>query len=134
MNAKRVAVLSAVLVLLAIGCADLYQSAAQKSATDGERNLELSASPDNIDINGGGSVTILVHVSFTNGRPVSNGALTLTSTLGTLGATTLTTDADGIASTTLAPGTEPGWAVVVATHKTIQASVAVSFYESGGGQ
>jgi hypothetical protein len=131
MNAKLAQVLSIALILVISGCADLYQTVDQKSASDGERTLELSVSPDAIDIAGGGSVTVLVQITFTNGRPVANGIVSLSSTLGTLGALSLTTDQDGIAATTLTPGEITGWAVVVATHKTIQTSVAVSFYETG---
>ena len=132
MNRKLAAAVPILVVLLVCGCSSLYQSVSQNTASDGERNLELSANPDSIDIAGGGSITILVHASYAGGSAIANGTITLTSTLGTLAAAELTTDEDGIASTTLTPGTETGWAVVVATLKTIQTSVTISFYQTPG--
>jgi hypothetical protein len=135
MKWKTFAVLLAVwagaLVACTFGCADLYNTVGQDTAENGEKKMFLSCSPDNIDIDGGGSITVLVQLLYTNDSPVSDESVLLTSTLGTVAATTLTTDDEGVAATSLAPGTETGTGVVVATHGTLQTNCTVSFYQSG---
>lgn len=73
---------------------------------------------------GTSQATIRVEV-FTADRLMVDGAtVTLTTTLGTLGATSLTTS-NGVAITTLTSGTTPGTAFIVATVENVSATTAV---------
>lgn len=130
---SRLIALPLMLILICLGCPDIYRTSDGEFVEDGDRSLELVVTPDNLDIAGGGVATILVQVAFTNGSALANGTVILTSSLGTLGANELTTDEDGIATTTLTPSEVTGWCVIVATHKRLQAIAEVSFYETGDG-
>jgi len=68
--------------------------------------------------------TIRVEVFTNAGQTVDGAQVTLTTTLGTLGATTLATVA-GVALTTLTAGTVPGTAFVVASVENVSATIAV---------
>ena len=57
--------------------------------------------------------------------PVEDAIVTLTTTLGTLGAATLTTGASGAATTTLTSGTTVGIAFVTATVDNVTATTSV---------
>jgi len=73
---------------------------------------------------GGGQATIRVEVTNANGQGVTGATVTLTTTLGTLGAATLTT-ANGVALTTLTSGSDAGMAYIVATVDNVSATAAV---------
>ncbi|MBL7021563.1 MAG: Ig-like domain-containing protein [Nitrospinaceae bacterium] len=88
-------------------------------------NLGIVSQPNTISI-GGGSTTISVTVFTVDSIPVEGATVTLTSTLGTLGAASLTTNAGGGATTTLTPGTISGLAYVTASIDNITAVTAVS--------
>lgn len=88
-------------------------------------NLGIVSQPNTIRI-GGGSTTISVTVFTVDSIPVAGATVTLTSTLGTLGVASLTTNAGGGATTTLTPGTITGIAYVTASIDNITAVTAVS--------
>jgi hypothetical protein len=71
-----------------------------------------------------GSATIRVEVVTAAGVPVNGATITLTSTLGTLGAATLIT-VNGVATTLLQAGNTAGTAYVVATVENITATTSV---------
>ena len=73
----------------------------------------------------GGSATIRMEVVTAAGVPVNGGVITLTSTLGTLSATTFTT-VNGLATGTLTAGDTAGTAYVVATVENVSATTTVS--------
>ena len=71
-----------------------------------------------------GSATIRVEVVTAGGVPVNGAVITLTNTLGTLGAATLTT-VNGVATTLLQAGDTAGTAYVIATVENITATTTV---------
>jgi len=75
--------------------------------------VRLSVNPSTIPVNGTSTVTVIGRNA--DGSPAANQRALLTSTLGTLDRTTLTTGNDGTASTTLKAGVQAGTAVVTAT-------------------
>jgi hypothetical protein len=87
--------------------------------------LGITASPNTISI-GGGSTTIIVSVVTADSIPVEGATVALTTSRGTLGAASLTTNAGGGATTTLTPGTVRGIAYVTASVDNVIATTAVS--------
>lgn len=77
-----------------------------------------------LSADGASQATIRVEVFTTLGQSVDNAAVTLTTTLGTLGATSILTS-NGVAVTTLTSGEVPGTAYVVATVENVSATIAV---------
>ena len=75
--------------------------------------------------------TIRVEVFTTLGQTVDGATVFLTTTLGTLGAQTLTT-ANGVALTTLTSGTQSGTAFVVATVENVSATIAIQIVNITG--
>ena len=78
-----------------------------------------------IQNDGASQATILVEVVTADLIPVVGASVTLTTTLGTLGAVTLTTGASGAATTTLTSGTITGIAFVTATVDNVSANTSV---------
>ena len=78
-----------------------------------------------IQNDGASQATILVEVFTADLIPVVGASVTLTTTLGTLGAVTLTTGASGAATTTLTSGTITGIAFVTATVDNVSANTSV---------
>ena len=74
---------------------------------------------------GASQATILVEVFTADQIPVVGATVTLTTTLGTLGAATVTTGASGAATTTLTSGTLVGTAFVTATLDNVSANTSV---------
>ena len=71
-------------------------------------------------------VEVFTAVSYGAGLiPLEDAIVTLTTTLGTLGAATLTTGASGAATTTLTSGTTVGIAFVTATVDNVTATTSV---------
>jgi hypothetical protein len=77
-----------------------------------------------LEADGSSQATIRVEVFTADGLMVDGATVTLTTTLGTLGASTLTT-INGVATTTLTAGTTTGLAYIVATVENISATTAV---------
>jgi len=78
-----------------------------------------------IQNDGASQATILVEVFTADLIPVVGASVTLTTTLGTLGAVTLETGASGAATTTLTSGTITGIAFVTATVDNVSANTSV---------
>jgi hypothetical protein len=78
-----------------------------------------------IQNDGVSQATIKVEVFTTGLIPLEGAIVTLTTTLGTLGAATLTTGASGAATTTLTSGTTVGIAFVTATVDNVTATTSV---------
>ena len=78
-----------------------------------------------IQNDGVSQATIKVEVFTTGLIPLEDAIVTLTTTLGTLGAATLTTGASGAATTTLTSGTTVGIAFVTATADNVTATTSV---------
>lgn len=74
---------------------------------------------------GASQATIKVEVFTVDNIPVVGATVTLTTTLGTLTAATLTTGASGAATTTLTSGTTTGVAFVTATVDNVTATTSV---------
>lgn len=74
--------------------------------------------------NGTSQATIRVEVFTSGAQPVTGAVVTLTTTLGTLGAASLTT-ANGSATTTLTSSTTTGLASIVATVENVSATTVV---------
>ncbi|MFQ5672641.1 MAG: invasin domain 3-containing protein [Nitrospinales bacterium] len=77
-----------------------------------------------LSADGASQATIRVEVFTNAGQTVDGAQVFLTTTLGTLGETNLTTTA-GVALTTLTAGTVPGTAFVVASVENVSATIAV---------
>ena len=69
--------------------------------------------------------TIKVEVFTVDNIPVTDATVILTTTLGTLAATSLTTDASGTADTALTSGTTRGVAFITATVDNVSATTSV---------
>lgn len=77
--------------------------------------VTVSVNPDNIPVGDNSFATVTVVVREVDNSPAGAGIpVTLTSNLGTLDPTTTATDANGVATATLAAGTQPGTATVTA--------------------
>ena len=74
---------------------------------------------------GASQATIKVEVFTVDLIPVNGATVILTTTLGTLGAASLTTDASGTATTSLTSGTVVGTAYVTATTDNVSATTSV---------
>lgn len=137
---KSITLITIVMPILTLVCCDQYlsapfvESSTDQGITSSGEVLELNADPDSIDISGGGSVMISVRLLYPNQRPIVGEVVKLSATLGTLEENELTTDSDGCAYTTLSPGEKTGWCIIVATYRSARAQVAVSFYDSSGGE
>jgi len=119
---------------LLLSCGESYMTSDSVSvSTDNGETLDLTAIPDNIDIEDEGTVAIKIDLYYDNNQPISNATVNLTTTRGTLGSQQLVTDTNGVGFTTLAPGEDIGWAVVTAIYKDIFATVEISFWKGGGG-
>jgi adhesin/invasin len=82
-------------------------------STDTKPTLILSASPNNVPVNGTSTITVIARNS--DGTPVGAGTqVILTTTLGSLNPSRPTTRSDGTATSTLSAGTQPGTATVTA--------------------
>ena len=126
--------LAAIIVVLGLGCEDLYMTQDQEVVVGNEGEiLELTASPDSININSSGMVTVLVYIYDDNDLAIDTASVQLTATLGTLGETDLTTDDYGTAVTTFTPEGIPGYAVITATYKTAQAMIRVKCFDGAAG-
>lgn len=92
-------------------------------------SIELSASPTTIPADGASSSTITVTLKDSTGSPVVQGtSATLTTTLGTLSKSTVTTvDDTGVISLALTSGEEAGTARVVCTSNGITQAITVIF-------
>ncbi len=94
----------------------------------GSSGLSLSAAPSAIVANGSSTTTLSASVRDVHGNPVGAGvAVSWTTSAGTLGSGTSTTDASGIASMVLTSSTVAAAATVQASAAAAHSSLQVSF-------
>jgi hypothetical protein len=119
------------MLLLGTGCGG---GSSSSSGSNDDFTLNLTIVPDRLNVEAGGNAAVRVFVYDGDGQPASDETVTLTATMGTLGATSLTSGEDGTATTTLTPSssTELGTCRVTATLGTISVWVEVEFYKTLG--
>ena len=113
------------------GCGGGSSSSSNSGAND-QFTVILDIVPDRINIEGGGSAIVRVSIFDEDAEPVADAVVTLTTTFGTLGASSITTGEDGSATTTLSPSSTEtvGNAIVTATYGLITVnSDLIEFYE-----
>ncbi|QPJ64439.1 MAG: hypothetical protein G3M78_03105 [Candidatus Nitrohelix vancouverensis] len=112
-----------------IGLYFLYGCTADVNSLTGPSNLgntlAISAFYGSAGVpTGGGQATIRVEVTNANGQGVNGATILLTTTLGSLNNTTLTT-VNGVANAVLTSGANAGMAYVVASVDNVTATAAV---------
>jgi hypothetical protein len=123
MTYKKVLLIFMMIGGISWGCQGVVEELTGPSSLGNK--LGIVSQPNSIFI-GGGSTTISVTVLTAEGAPVQDATVTLTTSLGTLGAASLTTNAGGGATTPLTPGSIRGIAYVTAAIDNITAVTAVS--------
>ncbi|MFQ5716218.1 MAG: Ig-like domain-containing protein [Nitrospinales bacterium] len=88
--------------------------------------IEAFSGNAGLPADGTSQATVRVEVFTSAGQVVDGESITLTTTKGTLGSSTLTTS-DGVATTTLTSDAVPGTAFIVATVENVSATTAVQF-------
>ncbi|MFT4577656.1 MAG: hypothetical protein ACI9UO_000471 [Nitrospinales bacterium] len=116
-------ILSAVIIF--IGCQAAVEDITGPSALGNTLGIQGLFGGAGIQNDGASQATIRVEVYSTQNIPTVGATVTLTTTLGTLGAASLTTDASGTAVTTLTSGLVTGAAFVTATVDNVSATTAV---------
>lgn len=109
--------------LILWGCEAPVENLVGPSASGNTIGLKALYGSGGLRANGASQATIRVEVFDTSGQGVT-ATVTLTTTLGTLGSSSLTT-ASGFAVTTLTAGTTTGTAFIVATVDNVSATAAV---------
>ncbi len=112
-------------VIIFIGCQAAVEDLTGPSALGNTLGIQGLFGGAGIQNDGASQATIRVEVFSTQNIPTEGATVTLTTTLGTLGAASLTTDASGTAVTTLTSGTTTGIAFVTATVDNVSATTAV---------
>jgi len=112
-------------VIIFIGCQAVVEDLTGPSALGNTLGIQGLFGGAGIQNNGASQATIRVEVFSTQNIPTVGATVTLTTTLGTLGAASLTTDASGTATTTLTSGTVTGIAFVTATVDNVSATTSV---------
>ena len=112
-------------VIIFIGCQAAVEDITGPSALGNTLGIQGLFGGAGIQNNGVSQATIRVEVYTTQNIPTVGATVTLTTTLGTLGSASLTTDASGTATTTLTSGTVTGIAFVTATVDNVSADTSV---------
>ncbi|MDP8225280.1 MAG: hypothetical protein P9L99_18105 [Candidatus Lernaella stagnicola] len=122
-------------VVLALGCGgeEFMTTDMTAVANDDGFTLVVSAAPDNLNIQTGGAISVMISVTDPAGEGVESAVVVLSATMGTLTETELTTDMDGFAVTTLTAPDLEGYGVVVGSYRGIQAMVQIDFWTSSTG-
>ncbi|MBT3923169.1 MAG: hypothetical protein HOF21_11405 [Nitrospina sp.] len=108
-----------------IGCQAVVEDLTGPSSLGNVLGIQGLFGGAGIQNDGASQATIRVEVFTVDLVPVTGAAVTLTTTLGTLGAAALTTDASGTATTTLTSGTIVGTAFITATVDNVSATTSV---------
>ena len=111
-------------VVIFIGCQAVVEDLTGPSALGNTLGIQGLFGGAGIQNDEASQATIRVEV-FNANIPTEGATVFLTSTLGTLGETSLTTDASGTATTTLTSGTTTGSAFVTATVDNVSATTVV---------
>jgi len=112
-------------VLIFIGCQAAVEDLTGPSSLGNTLGIQGLFGGAGIQNDGASQATIRVEVFSSPNIPTVGATVTLTTTLGTLGAASLTTDASGTAVTTLTSGTTTGIAFVTATVDNVSATTSV---------
>ena len=112
-------------LIIIIGCQAAVQDLTGPSVLGNSLGIQGLFGGAGIKNDGASQATIRVEVFTTQNIPTENATVTLTTTLGTLTASSLTTNASGTATTTLTSGTTRGTAYVTATVDNVSATTAV---------
>jgi hypothetical protein len=112
-------------VVIFIGCQAAVEDLTGPSALGNTLGIQGLFGGAGIQNNGASQATIRVEVFSSQNVPTVGATVTLTTTLGTLGAVSLTTDASGTATTTLTSGLVTGTAYITATVDNVSATTAV---------
>jgi hypothetical protein len=111
-------------LVIFIGCQAVVEDLTGPSALGNTLGIQGIFGGAGIQNDGASQATIRVEV-FNKSIPTEGSTVFLTTTLGTLGATSLTTDASGTATTTLTSGTTTGSAFITATVDNVSATTVV---------
>ena len=111
-------------VVIFIGCQAVVEDLTGPSALGNTLGIQGLFGGAGIKNDEESQATIRVEV-FNQNIPTEGATVFLTTTLGTLGETSLTTDASGSATTTLTSGTTAGSAFVTATVDNVSATTVV---------
>ena len=111
-------------VLIFIGCNAVVEDLTGPSALGNTLGIQGLFGGAGIKNDEASQATIRVEV-FNKNIPTEGATVFLTTTLGTLGETSLTTDASGTATTTLTSGATTGSAFITATVDNVSATTVV---------
>ena len=111
--------------VIIIGCQAAVEDLTGPSALGNTLGIQGLFGGAGIKNDGASQATVRVEVYTTQNIPPENATVTLTTTLGTLTASSLTTNASGTATTTLTSGTTRGTAYVTATVDNVSATTSV---------
>ena len=125
-NIKRLVLGLVIASGIFLGCQGVVEDLTGPSSLGNVLGIQGLFGGAGIKNDGASQATIRVEVFTVDQIPVVGAAVTLTTTLGTLGAAALTTDASGTATTTLTSGTLVGTAFVTATVDNVSATTSVS--------
>jgi len=125
MRIKRIALLLLIVSGISWGCKAVVEDLVGPSSLGNNLGIQGLFGGAGIQNDGASQATIRVEVFTVDLVPVTGAAVTLTTTLGTLGAAALTTDASGTATTTLTSGTIVGTAFITATVDNVSATTSV---------
>ena len=111
-------------VVILIGCNAVVEDLTGPSALGNTLGIQGIFGGAGIQNDEASQATIRVEV-FNKSIPTEGATVFLTTTLGTLGAASLTTDASGTATTTLTSGSTTGSAFITATVDNVSATTVV---------
>ena len=111
-------------LVIFIGCQAVVEDLTGPSALGNTLGIQGLFGGAGIQNDEASQATIRVEV-FNKSIPTEGATVFLTTTLGTLGATSLTTDASGTATTTLTSGATTGSAFITATVDNVSATTVV---------
>jgi adhesin/invasin len=121
-------------IILSMFMAGCGGGSSSSSGANDDFTVNLTIVPDRLNVEAGGDAVVRVFVYDADGQPAADKTVTLSATLGTLAATTVTTGEDGTITTTLTPSdsTTLGTSTVTATLGTVSVWVDVEFYKTLG--
>ena len=122
-NKLRLTIFSIAFLVSSLACEPAVENLVEPSVSGFSVGITAHYGPTGIVISSG-SATIRVEVFAASGEPVNGATVAVTTTLGTLGAASITT-VNGVATTTLAAGEAAGNAYVVATVENASATTTV---------
>ena len=121
---KKFSLIILTTVVIFIGCQAVVEDLTGPSALGNTLGIQGIFGGAGIQNDEASQATIRIEV-FNKSIPTEGATVFLTTTLGTLGATSLTTDASGTATTTLTSGATTGSAFITATVDNVSATTVV---------